>query len=179
MIKDSQYFLSRLYTEEVYRRNFFSNRQAFYNSENIQDKELTFFLEQLKEEQINFFAKGLLSKRWHTIKNLMPVSTELMKNLEAEFNKFSNDFLPTGVHKHHIDALAFIRYLLKLSMFKDPLIRSVLNFEADIINNFLRPKTWRLKRYYFDPFLIKDQSKNIKRSATLVLWKKGVMRKLF
>jgi len=180
MIKDSQYYLSRFYTEADYRELFFSDREKFYFIEGISDEKLKMFLDQLKEEQIIFFAKGLLSKRLHAVKNLMPTSAQLLKGtLETEFNSFSNNFSPTGIHKHHIDALAFVDFLLRLSAFKDPLLRSVLIFERDTIDNFLYPKKWKLKKYYFDPFLMKNQNLDIRKKVTLILWRKGVMRKLF
>ncbi len=181
MIKNSQYFLSRLYTEAAYRQKFFVERNVFYEAENITDKDLIDFLDQLKEEQINFFAKSLLSKRWHAVKNMIPLSIQLSEeDFENRFIKFSDTFLPKGIHKHHLDALAFIEYALRLKIVtNDSLLRSALKFEKDTINNFLYQKKICLTKYCFDPFSIKNQPHKIKRSTTFILWRKGSMRKIF
>jgi hypothetical protein len=184
MSAEIQNILNQLYLDEDYRKNFFDNPVLFYSQINFQDSNTLNFLKSLNQEQVEFFSKGLYSKRIHSASALIPCTVKLLKEEHKLFFKnFSKIFQPAGIHKHHTDALEycfFIEKNKKGSLF----FRTVLKFEMDQLKNFLDPVKFRVRFYFFNPLRFR-KSLHLSASASesytpvLIIWKDGMIKTSF
>ena len=182
-LSEFQYYLNRLYTEEKFRRRFFGNKDSFYKSESFKYTETIEHLEALKQEQIEFFAAGLLAKRKHALKDLIPCTIFFLNSEHnIHFQEFSREFLPSGIHKHHQDALEYC-YFIQNKLKPKKQFRSILNFEIECLNNFLNPRAFKFRLFRIHPLrlkhaLKKDFVNSTGFSPTLILWKNGAIHKV-
>lgn len=183
--QEAQDILSRLYADASFREEFFADRNSFYASNSITDPELHTFLDELKKEQVDFFAKSLLAKRRHAVFGLLPGTFFLLgQNAAERFNEFAQTFLPSGIHKHHADAIAFCSYLLKQENVSAAL-NDQIRFEQKQLENFISGKRWSLLRcrhnvvgFQRDLLAGKKDVQPEKRSTTII-WRKGRIIRVF
>ncbi len=175
---EAQYILSRLYTDQAYRKAFLAGKEAFYQTHRISDPRTITFLNALKPEQLEFFAKGLYAKKYHEVMHQIPGTAYLLKNKIGElFRDFSQTPRTYGIHKHHEEALAFLDVIRQ-----DPTIsaeaKTILEFEAVLIRNFLHPKAWRMCLLSYDaPAFLRSlqagEQPVLQKKRLLVIFKKG------
>lgn len=182
--EQSQQILSRLYTDRDYRRSFLAGKDDFYKVQKIADPEIIAFLNALKVEQLEFFAKGLYAKKYHEVIHQIPGTLCLLKDrLGKLFRDFSETPRTFGVHKHHEEALAFIGFVKKEKEISAE-ERCILEFEESLIRNFLYPKAWHicLLRYDAPRFLRSLQAGEdpvLQKKRRLILFRKGRVFKVF
>jgi hypothetical protein len=175
---ESQHILSRLYTDQVYRQAFLAGKDAFYKTYGISDPESIAFLNALKPEQLEFFAKGLYAKKYHEVMHQIPGTVFLLKDkLGALFREFSQTPVTYGVHRHHEEALAFLKFIEKDSS-HSPLVKTILKFEKALITNFISPKNWKILIVKFNPVLFLKELQLqghpvIKKKLTLIIFRNG------
>lgn len=182
-----QDILNTICTQSKARLLFFDHRAQFYVDYNVNDEQLILFFNQLNKAQVNFFSQSLLAKRKHAVMDLLPLTTKILDNKFHEiFNEFAQKFVPDGIHKHHIDAIHFCRFLKnKNDLRLNKIINSVIHFENDLIQSFLKPRRFSLKLYYFDlkrsfrSINDNDSPFKIKASISIILWNKGHYRVLW
>jgi hypothetical protein len=185
---NTQAILSRLYTNSTFRKEFIADKKKFYQKHSLSSETIS-FLEALSIPQLTFFAEGLLKKRMHEVKSLLPLSVKLTGKAFTElFLKFSDQYTPGGIHKHPEDAVHFVEYVLvKLGgTGTDQLTCSVLLYEQEQLKRFLNPKKYRLSFYKYDlvkeyGMLLKQEDiTSLRKRFNIVVWKQGkVFIKIF
>jgi hypothetical protein len=135
-LKLHQEILARLYTDHVYRDAFFKDRQAAINSMELSRIYIEQLM-QLKKEEVDMFANGLINKRSGSVKAFLPGT---FKILEVRFNKlffiYAQKHVPKGgVNKYSNDAIMFANYLLENSDVTGAVswIKDLIRFELMII----------------------------------------------
>lgn len=179
-----QHILSRLYTDAAYRSDFLNGKEAFYKLYAIQSPETIAFLDALKPKQLEFFSKGLHSKKYHEVLRIIPGTSFLLKKeigaLFKEFTKIPQNY---GVHKHHEETLAFIQYI-RNNRNPDVELRDVLKFEEVLILNFINPKKWRISVFKYDVLeflraLQAGQNPAIRKKRSLAIFKSGKLMRYY
>jgi hypothetical protein len=188
-LAEIQHILSRLYTEELLRKTFFTDRNLFYEQHKINSSETIQFLNELKQEQVDFFAKGLLSKRFHAVVKLMPASSFILGDkFHILFRAYAALFNPAGTHKHHVDALAFCDFLnneMQPSGYPKEFVAAMIRFEKKQMENFVSQKKWRVARFNYNPIPFQrminmgEKPELPGKSRTIIFWKKGQVWKVF
>lgn len=125
--------LARLYTEHDFRKRFFMNREGVCRELGL-DCELALKLSGLQEEEVEFFARGLINKRFGVVKSILPlVSFILSKELKDLFTRYAQNTPVSGMqYKHYNDAVAFCGYLLRHLGKPDaqyPWLRDLIRYE--------------------------------------------------
>ncbi len=180
---ESQQILSRLYTDQAYRQAFLAGKEVFYKTYEIKDPESIAFLNALKPEQLEFFAKGLYAKKYHEVIHQIPGTVFLLKErIGAMFREFSQSPQTYSVHKHHEEALAFLQFIEK-NQSLSPFIQTILKFEGTLISNFIAPKKWKFLFLKFNPVIFlkelpSDQAPVIKK-RTIIVFKNGKIYKVY
>lgn len=180
---ESQHILSRLYTDQVYRQAFLAGKDGFYKTYGISDPESIAFLNAVKPEQLEFFAKGLYAKKYHEVMHQIPGTVFLLKDKIGKlFREFSQTPGIYGVHRHHEEALAFLQFIGK-DQSLSPFIQTILKFEETLISNFISPKRWRVLFLKFNPVsflkaLPSGQAAVIKK-RTWIVFKNGKIYKVY
>ncbi len=180
---ETQHILSRLYTDQAYRKAFLAGKEAFYQAHQISDPETITFLNALKAEQLEFFAKGLYAKKYHEVMHQLPGTAYLLKSRIGElFRDFSQTPRSYGVHRHHEEALAFMSVIRQDSTISAE-AKTILEFEAVLIRNFLHPKTWRMCLLSYDaPAFLRSlqagEQPILQKKRLLVIFKKGRVFKM-
>lgn len=181
---EAQQILSKLYTDQVYRKAFMAGKEAFYQEQQISDPETIAYLNALKPEQLEFFAKGLYAKKYHEVMRQMPGTAHLLKNRMGElFRDFSKEPRSYGVHKHHEEALAFMDFIRR----EEPVsagIRAVLKFEEVLVRNFINPTTWRICYLSYDaPAFLRSlhagEKPMLQKKCLLIVFRKGKIVRMF
>lgn len=183
--QEAQDILSRLYADRPFREQFFADRNSFYGSRPVTDPELRAFLDELKKEQVDFFAKSLLAKRRHAVFGLLAGTVFLLgQNAAERFNEFAQTFLPSGIHKHHADAIAFCSYLLKQEN-AFAALNDQVRFEQKQLENFISGKRWSLLRCRYNvigfqrDLLAGKKDVQMEERSTTILWRKGRIIRVF
>lgn len=180
---EAQHILSRLYTDQVYRKAFLAGKESFYQVHQISDPETIAFLNALKPEQLEFFAKGLYAKKYHEVMHQIPGTAYLLKNRIGElFRDFSQKPRTYGIHKHHEEAQAFIGFIRHEKMISTE-VKTMLEFEDVLIRNFLHPKAWRICLLSHDaPAFLRSlqagEKPILQKKRLLVIFKKGRVFKM-
>lgn len=183
-LSEAQQILSRLYTDQAYRKAFLAGKEAFCQAQQINDPETIAFLNALKPEQLEFFAKGLYAKKYHEAMHQIPGTAYLLKSRISDlFRDFSKEPRTYGIHKHSEEALAFIGFIKKEQGIS-PEVKSMMAFEEILIRNFLQPKTWRICRlnYNIPAFLRSLQAGEkpvLQKKRFLIIFRKGKVFKMF
>ncbi len=174
--------------DESFRKSFFADRALFYRVNKITTAETIQFLDALKQEQVDFFAHGLLSKRFHAISKLLPATAYVLgEEFHKLFHVFARQFTPGGTHIHHADALAFCLFLQKeipQTHVQTTFRFAILKFEKDQLKKFMSSKRWSISRYAYNPLefqrvLLAGQKPEFPaRAATVILWKKNAIWKV-
>lgn len=190
MYTEPQGILSRLYTDVAFREDFITDKKLFYKKYTITSPEVIKFIEDIPVSQIVFFAQSLITKRMHEVKNLLPGTSLLMgKMINEFFVRYSESYVPNGIHKHHDDAKHFVTYLLKQKKISDQkesdyYLRTILSYELQRIKNFISPKRFLISFYRHDlmrvyPLLLKTKNLNVPaKKKTIILWKSSRIIKL-
>jgi len=180
---EAQHILSRLYTDQAYRKAFLAGKDAFYEMQQITDPEIRAFLNALKTEQLEFFAKGLYAKKYHEAMHQIPGTAFLLKDRIGKlFSAFSQAPRTYGTHKHHEEALAFIAFIRNEKTIS-PEARAILKFEEVLLLNFIQPKAWRICLLHYDApsFLRSLQGREqaiLHKKRLLVVFRKGRLFKI-
>jgi len=133
-IEQYEHILARLYTEQKFRSDFFnaSNRSLLNASEEIKK-----LLDNIKQDEVEFFALGLLNKRWGVIKGLLSITNKFQKQLYEHFVAYAENTPLYGLHyKHYNDALNFSEYLLRTTNLS-PFLKDCIRFERLLIKSNL------------------------------------------
>lgn len=127
-LKTQQDFSARLFTDEELCRDFLIAPETV-GLKNGLDKEDIDVLKDILPRQLKMFADSLVWKRLHEVGKLLPLTLKaLEKNFAEEFRKFSKNFNPKSVKKHHEDAVNFAAYLIKNRSFEKNVIE-IIKFE--------------------------------------------------
>lgn len=178
MNTEIQRLLILICTNSKLRRDFFSDRNGFCISQNVNDDKSLAFFNSLQQSQIQFFAEALLRKRYHTLKSLLPVTFTQLDEKDAwnYFCEFASGFSPAGIHKHQLDAIGFADYLLRLPETLHEQLRDVLRYEQHEIKAYIQPPLFSINRYRYR-ILNRDSANSavfIKKTSLLVRIKNRV-----
>jgi hypothetical protein len=175
-----QEILNRLYTDKIFRTEFCSDKRLFFSKYSIVSGEAVTFLEAISAEQVQFFSQGLLAKRFHAVKQLIPASIKLADHSLAEYWKqFSQDYLPSGIHKHYDDAIHFLLFLFSKNTKTDYFIKEVLRYEMLLLRNFVAPSKRKISYHRFD--FVKEYRNIVRNDSTfrplpkrtIIYWRSG------
>ncbi|KJH73038.1 hypothetical protein [Aliterella atlantica] len=124
-----QPILAQLYTNAELRSRFFTNPEAVgaqlgLNTTQIQQ------LAQLSAPAVNLFATSLKRKRLGEVRELLPMTA---KALDKEFSKlfwqYAETYIPQGIKKHLLDAIAFASYIEKVANIAPDWILDLVRYE--------------------------------------------------
>ncbi len=131
-LKTVQKVLARIYTDSKLRDNFLTNPDVVGASLSLNCQEIL-QLSQLSSKQVNLFANSLKHKRLGEIRKLLPLTNKILgKELDRLFFKYSETYLPTGIKKHLLDAIAlteFIEQQITTNNIQPAWILDVLRYE--------------------------------------------------
>lgn len=169
-----QDFLAELYTSPDLRKRFFAEPLATCESCGLTADEAT-ALSGVSQVQVEFFARSLRRKRVGEVVKLLPATRRVVGDQFAGlFYRFADRSVPTGVHKHREDALAFCSYLEDLARsegLEPKWARDVARYEASWLKALsgrchLSVKTFR----YAVPRGVVAHPVEPRRSRTFALW---------
>ncbi|MDG1890417.1 MAG: hypothetical protein P8L18_03820 [Verrucomicrobiota bacterium] len=103
--------LSLLLSRSDFRRRLKETPGALLDEWNMNAEDRTSLLS-IDLDHLEQQANGLISKRFHEVRPLLPMTLkELPMHGRKYFFKFADSFWPEGHHRHVLDALAFARFL--------------------------------------------------------------------
>lgn len=123
-----QPILAQLYTNAELRSRFFTNPEAVgaelgLNSAQIQQ------LAQLSAP-VNLFATSLQRKRLGEVRELLPMTAKALNREFTElFWQYAETYIPQGIKKHLLDAIAFANYIEKVGNIAPAWILDLVRYE--------------------------------------------------
>jgi hypothetical protein len=170
-----QEILTRLYTDAAFRKDFFADRRRCCEENNLAYPGLVVLLDELNQDQVEYFAQGLLLKRMSAVKKIIPHTTcRLGNNFDRLFLEHGRKFVPGGIHLHHEDAVGFLDHLRSEPELQDEKLEDIIRYERALAWNFLHPKKWRFASFAFDIhklFQSRTAHEPLVRRRTFILWK--------
>lgn len=121
--------LAQLYTNAELRSRFFANPQLVgaelgLNTTQIQQLSL------LSAAEVNLFATSLKRKRLGEVQELLPMSAKALdKDFYKLFWQYAETYIPQGIKKHLLDAIAFANYIEKLDNIEPEWILDLVKYE--------------------------------------------------
>jgi hypothetical protein len=108
---EQQNLLARLYTDEVFRRDFLQEPLKIGTENGLNATEILELTEVMPDE-LNFFSESLFVKRLREVEKLLPLTHKVLaKDFQTHFRQFTNNYNPQSVKKHLEDAIGFCKYL--------------------------------------------------------------------
>jgi hypothetical protein len=108
---EQQNLLARLYTDEVFRRDFLNEPLKIGTENNLNELEIAELTDVMPEE-LNFFSESLFVKRLREVEKLLPLTHKVLtKDFQVYFREFTGNYNPQSVKKHLEDAIEFCKYL--------------------------------------------------------------------
>ena len=147
-LAETQKALVRLYTVAKWREQFFAEPAVAGCSFGL-DKEEALGLATANRGQVEFFANSLHRKRLGAIRQLLPVTRKAMgKRFGDLFMRFSETFVPYGIRKHEMDAVAFSRFLNEAGIdWEIPWLPALAAYEADWLEAWHPGSRWISRQY--------------------------------
>lgn len=172
--KNYEYYLARLYTEQSFRIRFFSDKQKVL-AELRADDQIKHLLSKLKEEEVEFFAKGLINKRYGVVKSFFPLSVHYLgDDFRKKFNEYAANNPVRGLHLKHVnDAVKFSGICLNNASFPEAWMKDMLKYERFIAKNLIPESSFDLQFLKFPVHQItrEDIGKvRIKKKRTCILF---------
>lgn len=124
-----QPILAQLYTNAELRSRFFTNPELVgaelgLNTTQIQQLSL------LSATEVNLFASSLKRKRLGEVRELLPMSAKALdKEFSRLFWQYAETYLPQGIKKHLLDAIAFATYIEKVDNIEPDWILDLVKYE--------------------------------------------------
>jgi hypothetical protein len=108
---EQQNLLARLYTDEVFRRDFLQEPLKIGTENGLDETEID-ELSKVMPDELNFFSESLFVKRLREVEKLLPLTHKVLaKDFPKYFRQFTNNYNPQTVKKHLEDAFEFCKYL--------------------------------------------------------------------
>ncbi len=156
-LRTYQVFLAKLYTDSAFRQRFWEQPQTLAEAHGI-DKETAEKIRQIPHFQ--FFSESLVNKRLHIVRQLMPLSSEVLGEKYATlFREFAPTFQTSETQPYQIEAWAFSQFILKKNtekLFLSLLQKDILHFEQALRllrfehnKNFVFYKTFSYPVHHF------------------------------
>jgi len=170
-LKAIQQVLARLYVDSELRQQFFDNpaemgQKLGLNAAEIQQ------LRELRSPQINFFARSLHRKRLNAVRGLLPLTTQgLNSQFSQIFAQYAETYAPSGIKKHHDDAVMFCNFLASQNDLEPPWIGDIANYEKGWLlaaKPGFRGHRCRF-RYAIAPF-VQSGSQDIQKKSAIAIW---------
>jgi hypothetical protein len=134
-LREQQDFLARLYTDAGFAAKFFERA----DSADLLDIELQdhfFEIATAAREEVEIFARSLISKRSREVEKLLPwTSSFLSDNYRPLFEIYSQTFKPTSTKKHLEDAIRFAEFVAA-SADVGVAIKDVATFESARLGHY-------------------------------------------
>ena len=125
--------LAYLYTNKDVRERFFAEPKTVGAEFNLSLAEIQ-QLEQLPIERVNFFASSLLYKRLNEVSKLLPQTYSVLGRAFVQlFFRHAQNYLPSGIKKHLLDAIAFANFIeqvARVEKIEPPWVLEVVRHEA-------------------------------------------------
>lgn len=110
-----QQVLAQLYTNKVLRERFFAEPQAVGETLGLSVEE-AMQLAQLSPQQVKLFASSLKHKRLGEVRELLPLTQQVLgKQFFQLFWQYAETYLPQGIKKHFLDAIAFATFIEQIA----------------------------------------------------------------
>lgn len=144
-----QPILAQLYTNAELRSRFFTDpevvgTQLGLNTTQIQQ------LAQLSAPQVNLFATSLKRKRLGEVRELLPMTAKaLNKDFSRLFWHYADTYLPYGIKKHLLDAIAFASYIEKIDNIQPDWILDLVKYEKAWLETAESQKRLILRRFRY------------------------------
>lgn len=138
--KSYEYYLARLYTDQSFRIRFFSEKEKVLAELSVDDQ-IKKLLSKLKEEEVEFFAKGLINKRYGVVKSFFPLSAHYLgENFRKKFQEYAANHSVKGLHLKHVnDAVKFSGIYLNNASFTEDWHKDLVKYEQFIAKT-LKPE---------------------------------------
>ncbi len=146
-LQNFQTLLAKIYTDELFRNDFFENPVLFAQKYDISTENLEILATQYKQE-IQLFSQTLLNKRLFAIKNILPKTyfifqenskkNEKNKDIKFYFEKFCQKNTLFSENRYLQDAFDFGVFLRKNNFFGENLSEKQKNI---IILEYLNLRT--------------------------------------
>lgn len=110
-LAETQRLLAQLYTDGALRQRFFADPASVGGEWSLSPDDLR-SLSGLSSSQVDLFSRSLQAKRLGEIRKLLPQTCRALGlHTVPLFRQFGDTFVPSGLHKHRVDALAFAAFL--------------------------------------------------------------------
>lgn len=159
-LQETQNFLSRIYTDEKFRRAFLAEPEKIGWQFGLSETEIS-ELAKILPEELNFFAESLFYKRLREAEKFLPLTKEgLEKDFEIYFREFAGRFNPVSIKKHYEDAVEFCKFLRKKSI-EPKWARDATKFEQAALEFGADKKYFVFKLFDYD-LKTKQKRKNFR-----------------
>jgi len=161
--------LAQLYTNAELRSRFFANPQLVgaelgLNTTQIQQLSL------LSTAEVNLFATSLKRKRLGEVRALLPMSA---KALDEDFSKlfwlYAETYLPQGIKKHLLDAIAFATYIEKVDNIEPDWLLDLVKYEKSWLEA-AEPNKRLIIRYFRYAINRSDGNFQVLQQPFLSIW---------
>lgn len=151
-LAELQAVLARLYTDPVFRERFRTQPQQLSQEWGLTSSEMA-HLQSLSDERLDFFAASLQQKRLRAVRKLLPQTAGLLgPAFDAQFQTFAAGYVPSGIHKHPLDALQFAAFLQAQKHHLPPqpiYFATLLDYEALQLKLNHAPQNFHWRRFQY------------------------------
>lgn len=127
-LEAKQAMLARLYTDSSLRARLRANPRNLGEEVEL---DMDSWLRELSHEEIAYFARSLVRKRFNAVRELLPLSFAAFGARFGEmFRHHAEAYAPTGIHKHWDDAIRFAGFLETGLSPADDWLRAILRYES-------------------------------------------------
>ncbi len=170
-LKEQQDVLARLYTDQAFADEFFSDPTLAAGEYSLSKDEADSIAASAGEE-IRLFAGSLIAKRLREVEKLLPFTRKILgEDFVDLFRRHAALFNPVSVKKHLEDALEFGKYLKKDSS-TDRLTKDVIAFETAKLRHFANSRRFTAcsLRHDIRPILDGQAADLARKRRTLAVW---------
>lgn len=163
---EQQNLLAKMFVDKDLRESFWREPNEVGEEFNLTSEEIS-QLQQIVENDLNYFAESLFHKRLHEVEKLLPLTKKVLeKDFKDLFREFSNQFQPVSIKKHLEDAIEFCRYL-QSNEFENLYAKDVAKFEQT------KHEFFSLEKSFSFCFLRRDIFSNKKRPILAIWYRSG------
>ncbi|MDQ3814114.1 MAG: hypothetical protein M3347_09200 [Armatimonadota bacterium] len=151
-LAQTQQLLARLYTDTPLRERFFADPRQVGAELGLTSADVQQMLA-LSEQEVNFFAASLQSKRRNEVGKLLPLTSRALGDrFAALFRHYADAHVPQGLKKHRDDAVEFAAFLSEVinAPHVAPWIRDLASYEASWLRAEEPTRRWMLRRFRYN-----------------------------
>ncbi|MBD2194761.1 MULTISPECIES: hypothetical protein [Calothrix] len=167
-LAQTQQVLAQLYTNSQLRQRFFANPQSVGAELGLTEPQIQ-ELAAISSEQVNMFANSLKWKRLGEVRELLPGTAKVLgKNFNDLFWRYAETYIPQGIKKHRLDAIAFANFI-QTQKIEPVWVRDLLRYEKTWLLAYDSPRCLRVCWFLY-PVDKLGTTEKISRQLTLAVW---------